>query len=66
MEKGFAIGKIPKSKRIFSKPLYKQKHTWQATQDGNCKWITLVSCICGNGSWLLPGLIYAAETQNIQ
>ena len=26
-EKGFAIGKIGRSKRIFSKPLYKQKNT---------------------------------------
>jgi hypothetical protein len=65
-EKGFAIGKISKSKRIFSKPLYKQKHTQQATQDDNCEWITLVSCICGDGSCLPPGLIYAAETQKIQ
>jgi hypothetical protein len=65
-EKGFAIGKISKSKDIFSKPLYKQKHTRQATKDGNCKWIILVSYICSNGSWLLPGLIYVAETQNVQ
>ena len=65
-EKGFAIGKISKSKRVFSKPLYKQKHSRQASQDGNRKWITLLSCICGDGSWLPPGLIYAAETQNIQ
>ena len=65
-EKGFAIGKISKSKRVFSKPLYKQKHTQQASQDGNREWITLLSCICGDGSWLPPGLIYAAETQNVQ
>ena len=34
-EKGFAIGKISKSKRVFSKPLYKQKHSRQASQDSN-------------------------------
>ena len=29
-KKGFAIGKILKLKRVFSKPLYKQKHTRQS------------------------------------
>ena len=65
-EKGFAIGKIGRSKRIFSKPLYKQKDTRQAPQDGNREWITLLSCICADGTALPPGLIYAAETQNVQ
>ena len=34
-EKGFVIGKVRKSKRAFSKPLYKQKHSQQARQDNN-------------------------------
>jgi hypothetical protein len=65
-EKGFAIGKISKSKRVFDRPLYNQKRTRQATQDGNREWITLLSTICGDGSVLPPGLIYAAKSQNIQ
>jgi hypothetical protein len=65
-EKGFAIGKIGRSKRVFDKALYKQKHTRQSLQDGNRKWITLLSCICADGTVLPPGLIYAAETQNVQ
>ena len=65
-EKGFAIWKICRSKRIFDKSLYKQKHTRQSLQDGNREWITLLSCICADGTVLPPGLIYAAETQNIQ
>lgn len=65
-EKGFAIGTLSKSKRVFDRPLYEQKQTQQAIQDGNREWITLLSCICGDGSVLPPGLIYAAESQNIQ
>ena len=34
-KKGFAIGKIGRSKRVFDKALYKQKHTQQLLQDGN-------------------------------
>jgi hypothetical protein len=65
-EKGFAIGKVSKSKRGFSRPQYKQKRSRQACQDGNREWITLLSCICGDGTLLPPGLIYTAHTQNVQ
>ena len=64
-EKGFAIGKIGRSKRIFDKAFYKQKHTRQSLQDGNCKWITLLSCVCADSTVLPLGFIYAAKTQNI-
>lgn len=65
-EKGFAIGKIGRSKRIFDKALYKQKHTRQSLHNGNREWITVVACICADGTALPPGLIFAAESDNIQ
>ena len=65
-EKGFEIGKVGRAKRIFDKALYKQKHTRQSLRDGKRDWITLLSCICADGTVLPPSLIYAAETQNVQ
>ena len=65
-EKGFMIGVINKSKRVFSKSSYQQKHNRQPLHDGNCEWITLLACVCADGSALPPGLIYAADLVNVQ
>jgi hypothetical protein len=65
-EKGFAAGVIGKSKRVFSKASYQRKHARQSLHNGNRKWITLVVCICADGTALPPGLIFAAESKNIQ
>jgi hypothetical protein len=65
-EKGFAAGVIGNSKRVFSKASYQWKHAWQSLHNGKCKWITLVACICTDGTALPPGLIFAAESKNIQ
>jgi hypothetical protein len=65
-EKGFAAGVIGKSKRVFSKASYQQKHARQSLHNGNHEWITLVACICADGTALPPGLIFAAESKNIQ
>ena len=35
-------------------------------QDGNREWISLIACVCTDGSALPPGLIYAAESQEVQ
>ena len=51
---------------MFSKASYKRKLSRQASHDGNREWITLVACICADGTALPPGLIFAAESQNTQ
>jgi hypothetical protein len=38
-EKGFAIGLVARSKRIFSKRLYEKQKNRQALQDGNREWV---------------------------
>jgi hypothetical protein len=58
-EKGFLIGVIGRSKRIFSKAMWDSKEVRAALQDGNREWITLLACICGDGSALPPGLLFA-------
>ena len=65
-EKGFLIGVMKKSKRIFTKSAYSSKQLLGHVQDGNREWITVLATICADGSWLPPGLIYKASTGNLQ
>ena len=65
-EKGFMAGVCGKQKRIFSKASYKRNHARQSLHDGNREWITLIACICGDGTTLPPSLIFQADSPNIQ
>jgi hypothetical protein len=65
-EKGFMIGVIQKTKRIFVKKWFSQGKLQGAAQDGNRTWITLVAGICADGTSLPPALIYPALSGNIQ
>jgi hypothetical protein len=65
-EKGFMIGVLGKSKRIFSKTQWKQKQFKQALVDGNRDWITLIACVGASGKALPPALIYSVESKNVQ
>ena len=44
-EKGFMIGAIGRSKRIFSKSLLQDRRFRQTLEDGNREWITLIACV---------------------
>lgn len=65
-EKGFLLGNLARSKRIFDKPLYELKTIRQTIQDGDREWISPTGCICGNGSALDPAFIYQADSANLQ
>ena len=65
-EKGFLIGYLTKSKRVFTKALSKSQKLIGTSQDGNRQWITVVATICADGSSLSPGLIYQGQTNSIQ
>jgi hypothetical protein len=65
-EKGFLIGIIGRSKRIFSRRMWEKKEVTASLQDGNRAWITLLACICADGSALPPSLIYEAANKGIQ
>jgi hypothetical protein len=65
-EKGFLIRMLVKGLRVFLKQKYATGGLKQRLQDGNREWITLIACICADGTALLPGLIYQAVTGNIQ
>jgi hypothetical protein len=65
-EKGFMLGVVSRSKRIFSRASYETGRRRSLIQDGNREWITLLACICADGSYLEPALIYQSTSGSIQ
>jgi hypothetical protein len=65
-EKGFMLGVLTRSKRVFSRRLYKKGKIKAHIQDGNREWITLLACICADGSHIEPSLIYQSASGSIQ
>jgi hypothetical protein len=60
-ETGFLIGVNSRSKRAFSKQSYVQKEVREALQDRSRTWITVIACICADGSALEPAIIYKGK-----
>ncbi|KNG45926.1 pogo transposable [Stemphylium lycopersici] len=65
-EKGFMIGIVGRSKRVFSKSKWESKAVRQSVQDGNREWITLMACVCADGTALPPSLIYPSAENSIR
>jgi hypothetical protein len=65
-EKGFLLGRIRKSKRIFSKALWERGGIKTNMQDGSREWITTVACICADGTVIPPVLIFASKNSTLQ
>lgn len=65
-EKGFLTGIIGRSKRVFSRRMWEKKEVRASLQDGSREWITLLACVCADGSALLPSLIYQSSNKAIQ
>jgi hypothetical protein len=60
------LGILTRSKRVFSRRLYEEGKIKAHIQDGNREWITLLACICADGSALAPALIYQSASGSIQ
>jgi hypothetical protein len=60
-KKGFLIGITGRSKRVFSRRTWERKEVRAAIQDGSREWITLLACVCADGSHLPPSLIYQSD-----
>ncbi|KAF1924064.1 uncharacterized protein M421DRAFT_425080 [Didymella exigua CBS 183.55] len=65
-EKGFMIRVTLRTKHVFSRRMWEKKEVKASLQDGNCAWLTLIACVCGDGSALPPGLIYKSANNTIQ
>jgi hypothetical protein len=60
------LGVLIRSKRVFSRRLYEKGKIKAHIQDGSREWITLLACICADGSHLEPSLIYQSASGSIQ
>lgn len=65
-EKGLLLGILTRSKRVFSRRLYEEGKIKAHIQDGNREWITLLACICADGSALDPAIIYQSASGSLQ
>jgi hypothetical protein len=65
-KKGFMLGVLTRSKWVFSRRLYEEGKIKAHIQDGSREWITLLACICADGSHIEPSLIYQSASGSIQ
>ena len=65
-EKGFFVGVLQKTRRVFNPAYVRSGKLLGAGQDGNREWITLIGAICMNGTYLPPSIIYQADSGNLQ
>jgi hypothetical protein len=65
-EKGFQLGQVSRTNRVFNKKLYESKGVRQALEDGSSEWITVMACICSDGSALSPTLIFQGANGAVQ
>ena len=61
-EKGFLLGVNQRSKRVFSKQLWEQKKVTATLQDGSREWITVIGCICADGSAVDPTIVFEGSS----
>ncbi|KAF2837260.1 DDE-domain-containing protein [Patellaria atrata CBS 101060] len=57
-EKGFLIGMLKKSRRIYSKATFESGRVKGIAQDGNREWITVLATICADGTTIPHGIIH--------
>jgi hypothetical protein len=65
-EKGFMLGVLTRMKQVFSKILYEEEKIKVYIQDSNQEWITLLACMCTDGTTLEPALIYQSASGSLQ
>jgi hypothetical protein len=65
-KKSFLLGILTRSKRLFSRRLYKERKIKAHIQDGSQEFITLLACICADESHLPLAIIYQSASSLIQ
>jgi hypothetical protein len=64
-EKGFMLGVLTDSKRAFSKRMYEDGKIKAHIQDGSRELMTLLACICADGTALDLAIIYQSTRLKI-
>jgi DDE superfamily endonuclease len=65
-KKGFLIGYSRATRRTITKSAYKQGRIRYSQQDGSREFISLLACICADGTALPPALIYQGTSYDLQ
>ena len=65
-EKGFAIGLMNKSRRIFTRSEWEAGKLLSTGQDGSRQWITILATVCQDFTRLPLLLIYDGALGNVQ
>jgi hypothetical protein len=65
-EKGFMIGQVGRTKRVFSRETWEKKRKTKVLQDVSREWITVLACVGASGDALPPSLIFQGLNGNIQ
>jgi hypothetical protein len=65
-EKGFIIGLTTRTQRIMSLEAFRSGRIQFALTDGNREFVTLLACICADGTKIPVGLIYKGESHDLQ
>jgi hypothetical protein len=60
-EKDFLVGITTRSTRVFSRQPYERKEITKALQEGSGERITLLACICADGTKMAPAIIYQCK-----
>ena len=65
-EKGFLIGLTSRRLRVFSRRMYERREVTETIRDGSREWISVIACICADGTALDPGIIYQSDASTLQ
>ena len=64
-EKGFLLGFAHALKCIMTLDAVRAGQIMGASQDGSCEFLSLLACICADGTKLPPALIYQGESHDM-
>src|SRR5690242_21920710 len=65
-EKGIIIGVTTRTKHDFSRRKWEKGEVKELFQDSNRAWVTLLACVCGDGTALPLGLLYNSANSTLQ
>lgn len=66
MEKGYLLGILARTKRLFDRSLFDSGQVRRVLQDGSREFLTLIACICADGTAINPAIIFASDSETLQ
>jgi hypothetical protein len=64
-EKGFLIGRTNRVKRIMTRKEYNSDRVYNVKQDSNREFVSLLACVCADGTAVPPALIYQGKSGDL-